>query len=193
MMYSHDVLCELKRKMLTHVGENFSGSGGDMCIPLDEDGVRDSESESGNSGVSMAGVSRFLNLLHPTRMWALWYLLPSEVAMWHGGPILSDLFEILFEKNQDLLIEVFQLAHKFQVNSLMEFCVLMIEMNSDLDLADRILLADGYHLPQMMARCLAKMTTARGVKRIMQDRPTFLEELSSATHKLLTERLLDLV
>ena len=62
-----------------------------------------------------------------------------------------------------------------------------------MELADRMLLADSYHLPHLMARCLAKMTTARGVKRMMQERPSLMDELSPQANKLLTERLLDLV
>lgn len=144
----------------------------------------------------------FLTLIHPSYMCTLWRLMPMEYCYSSTGRGVNNLnrewideaFSIIFDDGGiDALMHVFRLAHKFQVLPLVDFCVMIIEAKSDMTLADKILLADTYHLPTLMAWCIGKLTTARSVKRMFSENEQLLDNLSCSSHKILLERMLELV
>lgn len=136
----------------------------------------------------------FLSLLHPSHMCAVWKLLPHDyVKNWRSNQWIDDLYVVIFDENVESLVDVFKLAHKFQISSLIDVCVLILETKSDYSIADKFLMADAYHLPTLMALCVAKLTSARGVKRMLIENENLLTNLSCNAHRVLLERMIDLV
>lgn len=143
---------------------------------------------------SPAAFSLFLTLLHPSLPGAMLKLLPlnstnsADCQMW-----ADELFECVFDRNIDRLMDVFRLAHRYEALRLQEACVWVLELKGGLDLAERLLMADAYHLTSMMARCVADMRSAGAIKRLLADNETLLQNLSCACHRLVLDRLLALI
>jgi len=104
------------------------------------------------------------------------------------------------------LVEVFKLAHFYQVSSLIDFLIELIDQH--LPLAEKMLIADQYHLPSLMASCLKGIRTSLDFKvamtdcsaqlanscdvvfqHLIEDNLDFLDTLCSDTLKLLLEHL----
>uniref|UniRef100_A0A915KCY4 BTB domain-containing protein n=1 Tax=Romanomermis culicivorax TaxID=13658 RepID=A0A915KCY4_ROMCU len=136
----------------------------------------------------------FLSLLFPSTACAALKMLPHDYARdFKKNKWLDELFSTIFCDDPDLLLSVFKLAHKYQITHLIDVCLLFIETKSDISLADKILMADAYHLPTLMALCVSKMSSPRAVKRMVVENEHFLANLSCKAHQILLDRLLALV
>jgi len=151
----------------------------------------------GNETVPARGILCFLSLLQPTGVNALWWLCPKEITEldWRNPhPIVDELFDLIFDGSLEILMDVFQLAHQFQVTKLMRFCELLIDNKSDSSLAYKLRMADMYHLPDLMARCLARLTTPEIFKReVYETDGDLIDKLNPNTVKLLLDRLMQMV
>ena len=76
----------------------------------------------------------------------------------------------------------------------MRFCELLIDNKSDSSMAYKVHLADMYHLPDLMARCLARLSTLEMFKReVYETDESLINRLSANTVKLLLDRLMQMV